>query len=166
MLLFSLFSCGMMTISPELIKIMSPKNYWGGIRYVAPIVVASYLIFMYSFFSSYLLYKKRTTRIAINTIVAAVLNLGLNVCLIPQYKAVGAVIATVISYAVLFIMHMISILKDGRKIFSIHNMWISIAGVSAFGIVFYLIRTVWWLRYSFFIFVVLLVYLIMRRKNN
>ncbi len=164
MLLFSVFSCGMMTVSPELIKIMSPQSYWNGIRYVAPIVVASYLIFMYAFFSTYLLYMKRTTRIAVNTIIAAVLNWGLNFWLIPQYKAVGAVIATVAAYTVLFIIHLIAVLKDGRGYFVISNMWINIAGVSAFGIVFYLIRDIWWLRYGLFIFAALLIYLIGGRK--
>ena len=164
MLLFSLFSCGMMTISPELIKIMSPRNYWNGIRYVAPIVVASYLIFMYAFFSAYLLYMKRTVRIAVNTIVAAVLNLGLNFWLIPQYKAVGAVIATVVAYTVLFIIHMAAVLKDGRRFFSITCMWGNIAAVSVFGIAFYFIRDTWWLRYGLFVFVVMVVYLISVRK--
>ena len=164
MLLFSVFSCGMMTISPEFIKILSPRNYWNGIRYVAPIVVASYLIFIYAFFSSYLLYKKRTARIAINTIVAAVLNLGLNYWLIPQYKAVGAVIATVAAYTVLFIIHLAAVLKDGRDYFSISNMWVSIAGISVFGTVFYFTRDIWWLRYGLYILAVLMVYLISGRK--
>lgn len=164
MLLFSLFSCGMMTISPELIKIMSPRNYWNGIRYVAPIVVASYLIFMYAFFSAYLLYMKRTVRIAVNTIVAAVLNLGLNFWLIPQYKAVGAVIATVVAYAVLFIIHMDAVLKDGRRFFSITYMCGNITAVAVFGIALYFIRDTWWLRYGLFVFVVMVVYLISGRK--
>ena len=77
MLAFTVFSCGMMTISPELIKIISPSNYWDGINYVAPIVIASYLIFLYAFLSSYLLYLKRTARIAVNTVIAAALIAGL-----------------------------------------------------------------------------------------
>lgn len=164
MLLFSVFSCGMMTISPELIKIMSPQNYWNGIRYVAPVVVASYLIFMYAFFSAYLLYMKRTTRIAVNTIVAAVLNLGLNLWLIPRYKAVGAVIATVASYTTLFIIHLLAVVKDGRDYFAIARMWINIVGVTVFGIVFYLIRDIWWMRYGLFILIAVMNYLISGRK--
>lgn len=34
LLIFSVFTCGMMTISPEIIKIISPGTYWNGIRYV------------------------------------------------------------------------------------------------------------------------------------
>lgn len=159
MILFTVFSCGMMTVSPELIKFMSPKNYWDGIRYLAPIVIASYLIFLYSFFSSYLLYKKRTVRIAVNTIIAAVMNLILNFYLIPQYKAVGAVVATVISYIVLFLLHFLSVLRDGRQYFSILNMFIYLLCMSGFGILFYLIRDYWGIRYGLFILLIGLVYI-------
>ena len=164
MLAFTLFSCGMMTISPELIMIISPKNYWDGIRYVAPIVVASYLIFLYAFISSYLLYLKRTARIAVNTIIAAALNLVLNYYLIPQYKAVGAVIATVISYAVLFVLHFIAIHKQDRRFFCVSRMWLNALAVSAFGTVFYFISDYWFFRYPFFAVTVALVYIFRGRK--
>ena len=159
MLGFSMFSCAMMTISPELIKIMSPKNYWDGILYVAPIVVASYLIFLYAFFSSYLLYQKRTGRIAVNTVIAATLNLLLNYILIPEFKAVGAVMATVISYVVLFVLHLTAVIKDGKGFFDFAGTWINIIVVAAYGCLFYLTRDHWIIRYIVFILFALIVYL-------
>lgn len=163
-LAFTLFSYGMMTISPELIMIISPHNYWDGIRYVAPIVVASYLIFLYAFISSYLLYLKRTTRIAVNTVIAAGLNLMLNYFLIPQYKAVGAVIATVVSYAVLFVLHFIAIHKQDRRFFCIGKMWLNAAAVSVFGMIVYFTSDNWLIRYLFFTVTIILVYVFKGRK--
>lgn len=157
-LLFSVFSCAMMTISPELIKLMSPENYWNGIRYVAPIVVASYLIFLYAFFSAYLLYEKRTVRIAVNTVIAAAINLILNYLLIPEYKAVGAVMATVVSYIVLFVLHLTAVYKDGKKYFVFKHMWMNAGGVSLFGVLFYLVRNQWVFRYSLFIAATTIIY--------
>jgi len=151
MLLFTVFTCGMMTISPELIKFMSPRNYWNGISYVAPIVVASYLIFLYAFFSSYLLYAKKTTRIAVNSVIAAVLNLILNYVFIPQYKAVGAVIATVISYSVLFVLHLFALRQEGRQYLDIEKMLQNILNVAVFGVFFYIVRDIWIARYALFI---------------
>lgn len=157
---FAVFSCAIMTISPELIKILSPRNYWDGVSYVAPIVVASYLIFLYAFFSTYLLYEKRTGRIAANTIAAAALNLFLNYILIPEYKAVGAVIATVISYMLLFVLHLISIYKGGRRYFCLKKMWLSIAGVTAYGVIFFFVRDLWIVRYLVFIILAAIMYLL------
>ena len=158
MLLFSVFSCGMMTISPELIKIMSPRNYWGGIRYVAPIVVASYLIYLYAFFSSYLLYEKKTGRIAINTIIAAVLNIVLNYVFIPEYKAVGAVIATVVSYVVLFLLHLIAVVRKGKNYFSYAKTWFNFACVVMYGVLFNLVKDFGIIRYLLFGIIVIIIY--------
>lgn len=159
MILFTVFSCGMMTIAPELIKIMAPRNYWNGIRYVAPIVVASYLIYLYAFLAAYLLYKKKIVRIAINTIVAAFLNLVLNFALIPQYKAVGAVAATVVSYVVLFVLHMTAVQRGGKKYFSFFKMWANAFGIAAYGVVFYIVRESWIERYVLFITFTSIIYL-------
>lgn len=164
MILFTALSCGMMTIAPELIKIMSPQSYWQGISYVAPIVIASYLIFLYAFFSSYLLYQKKTVRIAVNTIIAAALNIVLNLYLIPQYKAVGAVMATVISYVVLFILHLAAIIRDGKQFFSISDMFKNVLGLTVFGVVFYFTRDYWLIRYVIFLLTVLMVYIVHGRK--
>ena len=164
MLIFTVFSCGMMTISPELIKIMSPKNYWQGISYVAPIVLASYLIFLYTFFSAYLLYMKRTVRIAVNTIIAAILNLAMNFVLIPQYKALGAVMATVVSYVVLFALHLAAVRKDGRLYFSISKMWANIIGITAFAVMFYVVQEMWPVRYIMYLLILVAIYALRGRK--
>lgn len=164
MLFFTVFSCGMMTISPELIKIIAPENYWKCIRYVAPIVAASYLIFLYAFFSAYLLYKKKTARMAVNTIIAAVLNLVLNYVLIPRYQSAGAVGATLVSYMVLFILHLIAVQNEGKQCFSLGGMWRNAISVMAFGIIFYFVRDVWMLRYAVFTIVFLVVYFVKGRE--
>lgn len=164
MLFFTVFSCGMMTISPELIRIIAPENYWKGIRYVAPIVAASYLIFLYAFFSAYLLYKKKTARMAVNTIIAAVLNLVLNYVLIPRYQSAGAVGATLVSYMVLFILHLIAVRNEGKQCFSLGGMWWNAISVMAFGIIFYFVRDVWMLRYAVFAIVFLVVYFVKGRE--
>lgn len=159
MLLFSLFTVGIMTISPELIKIISPSNYWGGIRYVAPIIVASYLMFLYAFATNYLMYKKRTGAIARNTIITAVLNLVLNYLLIPPLQAVGAVIATVVSYLVLFVLHLASSGKEGRRYLDVRGMVGNVAAVAVCGAIFTPISGQWYLRYPAFLLACLAVYL-------
>lgn len=160
MLIFTVFSCGMMTISPELIKIMSPESYWKGIRYAAPIVMASYLIFLYAFFSAYLLYKKKTVRIAINTIIAAVLNLVLNYVMIPRYQSTGAVGATVLSYVTLFILHLSAVKSERQQCFSMRGMWKNTIGIAIFSLLFYFVQDTLVIRYMIFMALFLIVYFI------
>lgn len=157
MLAFTVFSCGIMTIMPELIKILAPENYWKGIRYAGFIVVASYLIYLYAFFTCYLTYQKRTGIIARNTIIAAALNLILNYIWIPQYKSVGAVMATVVSYSILFTLHYLTLGKKGKIYFAVSAMWRQIAVITAYAVVFYFVRGLYLLRYGMLILFVLIV---------
>lgn len=147
---FSLFTAAMMTIAPEIIKLISPSEYWEGIGYVAPLVVASYLIFLLAFFSGYLMLQKRTGVIALNTVIAAVLNLVLNYLLIPYYKSYGAVVATVISYVILFVLHYVASGKEGRSFFNIKAMWINLFAVIVYGCLFSLVCDWWGARYALF----------------
>lgn len=151
MLAFTVFSCGMMTIMPELIKILAPENYWKGIRYAGPIVVASYLIYLYAFFTCYLTYQKRTGTIARNTIISAALNLILNYIWIPQYKSVGAVMATVASYLTLFLLHYFTLGKNRKLFFAVDAMWRQIVMVAVYAAVFYFTKDLYLIRYGVFI---------------
>lgn len=63
------------------------------------ILVPYLLFFSYSIFlSSFLDYQGKATKRAVNLIIAIVLNILLNMFLIPQYGATGAALATSISY--------------------------------------------------------------------
>lgn len=145
--IFTFLTIGLLTISPEIIKLLSPESYWAGIDYVNLIVIASYLIFLYAFFTTYLMYMKKTGNVAVNTIIAALLNLALNYLLIPKYHAVGASFATIISYMVLFILHWLSARKYGKDVLCIRTMFAGICVLVVYSIIFYFIRSHWILRY-------------------
>lgn len=58
---FTYMAIGLLTISPEVVKVLSPKTYWTGIGYVNLIVIASFLIYLLCFFYniSYVFEKNR-----------------------------------------------------------------------------------------------------------
>lgn len=147
-LLFFTISVGVLNVSPEVIKILSPKSYWGGINYVNLIVISSYLIFIYSFFTTFLMYHKQTTRIAINTIISAMLNIIMNYFLIIKFKSIGAAYATIVSYAILFALHFAAIRKEDRKNFAFLDMIISVIAICVYGCIFFLIKDLWIIRYA------------------
>lgn len=145
--IFTAFSCGMMTVSPEFIRLIAPKDYWDGIQYVPAIIIASYLIFLYAFFSCYLMYRKHAGKVARNTILAAGMNLALNVKLIQAYRSKGAVMATVVSYLFLFCLHYFSAGKEGRRFFSFAAIRGGILAMAVYGVLSYCIRDYWIARY-------------------
>lgn len=112
-------------LSPEIIKIMSDKAYWGGLSVVPFIFMAYYFNLMYSFEVNVEFYEKKTHMISIGTILAAALNVVLNIIFIPKYGYVAAAITTVVSNFALFIFH-----------FFITNYWLKI---KIFGMKFHMV---------------------------
>ena len=145
---FTYMAIGLLTISPEVVKVLSPKTYWTGIGYVNLIVIASFLIYLYAFFTTYLMYLKKTGTIAVNTMIAAILNIILNYFLIPRYKAYGAAYATIISYAVLFILQYMAMNKQGRAVFDLKSIGMGITIIVVYGGLFYCIKENWIIRYG------------------
>ena len=158
--LFSFITVGVITVGPELIKILSPANYWYGIRYMGWIVLASYLIFEYAFFTTLLMFKKRVAAVALNTVAAAVLNLGLNYFLIPRMHSAGAVIATVVSYSLLFILHIIASGSDGKRFFSLKLSLAHILFILIYCIAFLFMKDIWYVRYALLFVISAVAYLI------
>jgi O-antigen/teichoic acid export membrane protein len=79
---------------PLLLRIMTPKEFWvgGSVAFIAVlsrILSASY----YQFFFG-LLYAKKTSQIAKIQIISSVLDVGLNISLIPLFGLIGAVTAS------------------------------------------------------------------------
>lgn len=94
-----------MLIAPELLKIMAPKEYWIGINSLIIVSLGVYFQFLYRFPLGYEQFSKKMIWVSINTIISALINIGLNVILIDIYGIVGAAIATLLSYIILFLLH-------------------------------------------------------------
>lgn len=92
-------------VAPEVVKILASNKYWEGIVIIPPIVLANYIIFMYTLYVNIEHFYKKTLFITVNTFVAATVNIILNFIFIPQYGYVAAAFTTVTAYIVSLIMH-------------------------------------------------------------
>lgn len=92
-------------VAPEVVKILAGKEYWEGIVIIPPIVLANYIIFMYTLYVNIEHFYKKTLFITANTLVAATVNIILNFIFIPQFGYVAASFTTVTAYIVSLIMH-------------------------------------------------------------
>lgn len=95
---------GLLTVSPELIRIFLTEDYLPCIYVVPPLVLAMFFQFGYMFFYALEYYYKKAEWIAAASIAAALLNLVLNFLFIPRYGYMAAGYTTVASYLVLFAM--------------------------------------------------------------
>lgn len=104
-------------ISPEILKIMTIKEYYSAIYIIGPIVTSTYFMFLATLSVDLEYYTKRTKSIAINTTFVAGVNILLNIFFIPRYGAVAAAYTTLVSYIVLFVLHYCNSKKIEEELF-------------------------------------------------
>lgn len=102
---FSSIVLGFMLVGREIVRFIISEEYYPGLDVFELTVLAQYLIFIYSFSVNYEMYKKKTVWVAIGTLFAASLNIGLNFWMINMWGIFGAALASAISYLLLVIFH-------------------------------------------------------------
>lgn len=112
-------SIGVICIGPDLLNFMTTSDYSSGSTVLIPVAMGTFLTFLYSISVHLEIFYKKTASIARNTVIAAVLNIVLNLGMIKLYGMMGAAIATILSYLVLFILHYRNARKIDNRLFPI-----------------------------------------------
>jgi O-antigen/teichoic acid export membrane protein len=98
-LLFSAFCLSLIGI--WLLNWLFPVTYRSA-AFVIPVVAESIALYgVYYIFKSGLDIKRKTWLISVYTTIAALVNVVLNLCLIPHFGAIGAAASTLVAYAIL-----------------------------------------------------------------
>lgn len=103
--LFVLVYLVLLYISPELVRIMAPETYWEGFNIIPWIFFALFFQVLISFESKIEYVNNKTHLTAAGTLISSLINIVLNILLVPKYGYEMAAITTVISYVFLFIYH-------------------------------------------------------------
>jgi O-antigen/teichoic acid export membrane protein len=95
-------SAAMVVLAPTIVRLLDPKYAFAA--EIAPFLpLAGLFQGLYYVYVAVLFYHKENRLIPIITVVSAILNIVLNWLWLPKFGLVGAVWATVIGYAVLFV---------------------------------------------------------------
>lgn len=124
---------GISILIDDVIKIVSPPEFWPA-GYYAPVIVLSYIIYaMDNHVGFGIMIEKKTEYWTYVNFAMCVLNLTLNFILIPPFGCWGAVIATFLSLVFkVTALHFIS-----RKLFFIPFEWGRMAGMLAVALLLY-----------------------------
>lgn len=113
------------TMAPEALKILGSKDFWDAKWVVMPIAIGALFQYVYNMYSGLELYHKKTSIIAIGTILAAILNYFLNNTFIPIYGYIAAAYATFASYFALALFHLFFYEKVCKKrIYDDKYIWV------------------------------------------
>jgi O-antigen/teichoic acid export membrane protein len=169
---YTIITVGVIAVSPEIIKIISAKTFWDGINLVVWVCLATYFVFVYQLFSNVEFYLKKTPIISVGTILAAILNIVLNIYGLPVWGYGFAAISTVIAYGGLAVFHCL-ILRHICEYQVIDNAFtLGVAGIMvAITYLFFLFRDHVLLRIFFLffveiVFIFILIILLKRERKN
>ncbi len=105
--LICFFTLVFIGLGPEAIHILGAKDYWSAVWIIAPVALGTLFQYYYSLYSNVEIFYKKTVMIGLSSIIAAILNVLLNIIFIPQYGYIAAAYTTFVSYFVLMVLHFI-----------------------------------------------------------
>lgn len=165
MIFFSIITFLLVLVCPEIVKVASNKDYWGGISIVPLIIISYYYVFLYGFSVNIEFYMKKTFIIPIGTVLSALINIGLNYFFIPIYGIIAAAVSTIISYFFLFLFHHIIVYYILKiKVFRVKYYLLCILFSIITLIIFYIIKDFYVIRYLLFLSV--LVYILLKYRKQ
>ncbi|MBN1150678.1 polysaccharide biosynthesis C-terminal domain-containing protein [candidate division WOR-3 bacterium] len=108
--LFNFFAVGTMLFvvffSDQIISMLSTEQYYPA-KTIVPFLIVSNIVFNLQYFLLGIYIKNKTIYLTYSTLIGIVLNLTLDIFLIPKFKLQGAAIATMVSFSVMFIINMV-----------------------------------------------------------
>jgi len=143
--------------APEIIRIISPVEYGEAVYAAVPLLVGGYFVFLKQFQVEAECYYGKTKYMAYLTILSSLLNIVLNMVLIPVHGYIAAAYTTLISYIFLFLSHYILVRRLYKgDLFGIRGIAVNIGIIFAVGSVGIAAISAMWVR--LFLFLVFLAF--------
>ena len=90
-------------LSAPVTRILLADSYFESWKYMPTLSLAMAFSALVTFMGSVYMVRKKSVYSFLTAAIGAVVNIGLNLLLIPQYSAMGAAVATLASYFVVFV---------------------------------------------------------------
>ncbi|MGH4049873.1 MAG: lipopolysaccharide biosynthesis protein [Clostridium sp.] len=125
------------SLAPEIIRILAAPSYYKAVWVVPPVVLGVYFTFLYTLFANIEFYYKKTKFIMVASIIGAIVNVVLNILLIPRFGYIAAAYTTLVAYMVFSFMHYFFMTRiNDKRIYDIKFIFLSsfILILASFGI--------------------------------
>ena len=147
--LFTVLTVGFIYAQPEVVRLFAQKDFFPSSGIIPLLTLGLYFVFLYSFPVNFEFFYCKTRIIAVGTCFAAVANITLNYLLIPYCGMYGAAAATVTSYVLLWILHLLLarfVIKKPYH-FKYREFYIYLAITVVATALFYAVKDMWYIRW-------------------
>ena len=114
MLMFGLIVIMFLLVTPEIMWVLGGDIYVEALNVIPPVICGFVFQLVYSLYVNIETYEKKTIFIALGTIIAAIINVVLNLIFIPKFGYVAAAYTTFAGYVVLFLIHFYFVKRLGK----------------------------------------------------
>lgn len=104
-LLMAIATVGMTAFAPDIIKLLATQEYMQAMWIIPPVSASVFFIFLYMIFANVEMYHGENGPISFISIIASVINIGLNAYFVPRFGYIAAGWTTLFSYVSLTLMH-------------------------------------------------------------
>ncbi len=148
--LFTVLTVGFLLLAREVGYLFADREYWEGIDIIPILVCGVFFTFMYQFPVNFEFFHKKTRIISIGTVAAAIVNVLLNLLMIPKWGMYGATMATAISYGLLYLAHyyIVSHMKESGYHLKFIAFLPSLVSIGITIVLFYLLSDYWYIRWG------------------
>lgn len=115
LIVVALCNLTLIAFAPEVVAVFSPSSYQGAVALVPPVTMGVFFAFMYNLFVDVEMYYEKTKSIMAVALICAVLNIVANFIFIGMYGYGAAAYTTLASYALMAILHYISMRRVMKK---------------------------------------------------
>ena len=166
--LFTSLCVGFILVAPEFTMLFASRDFWSGMDLIPIMVISVYMVFLYSFPVNFEFFHKKTSVIAVGTCGAAILNIVFNFLLIPIWGTMGAALATMATYVLLFCFHQILANYIGQGDYHYRTMMFlpGLAVLTLAAVIYYITSDFWYIRWILALVTgVLLLWRIIKQKS-
>jgi len=107
--IISILAVFVVVLSPIISQVLAPAEYNEAISIIPIIIIGFMFQFLYTLYIGYAFYAKKTSSIAIITVVCAGVNVYLNYIFIPDFGYMVAAWTTLVTFSLFFITHYINV---------------------------------------------------------
>ncbi len=111
-------------VAPELMWIIAPAEYAEGVWIIPPLSTSVFFMFLYTLFANVEFYFEKTKFVMVASVLGAIINIGLNLLLMPKLGYLAAGYVTMVCYLLFAVAHyafMRKVCKDKLGINSVYN---------------------------------------------
>ena len=105
LIVIGVISVGLVILTPELVRIIAPIEYYDAIWVIPPVAMSVLFMFMYNLFGNIEFYFEANKFITLSSVLVAILNIVLNYLFIPIFGYIAAAYTTLVSYILFSVFH-------------------------------------------------------------